>query len=124
MAAVNGVLAQIIMASRMLYGLAGEGWLPALLGRVSPRTRTPLPATLLVAGLVLALALAFPVAGLAGVTSALILVVFAGVNLALWRLKGAEARPGFGWLPRWVPVLALAAALALVAVGALAPGRG
>ena len=36
---------QMIMASRVLYGLADQGSLPAALARVSPRTRTPLLAT-------------------------------------------------------------------------------
>jgi amino acid transporter len=116
-AAVNGVLAQVIMASRMVYGLAAEGWLPATLARVHPRTRTPLPATAAVTAMVLALALAFPVAGLAGATSALILAVFAAVNLALWRLRRRGDRPGPGIAPAWVPPAALAATLLLAAGG-------
>lgn len=116
-AAINGILAQIIMASRMLYGLAGEGWLPAVLARVNARTRTPVPATVLAVAVVLILALAFPVAGLAGMTSALILVVFAGVNLALWRLRRRDPAWGVGIAPAWVPPTALAATLLLAAGG-------
>ena len=116
-AAVNGVLAQIIMASRMLYGLAGEGRIPAFFGRVHPRRRTPVPATVVVAAVVALLALAFPVKGLAGVTSALILAVFAAVNLALWRLRRRDPRPGYTLTPRWGPPLALAATLLLAAGG-------
>jgi len=116
-ATLSGVLAQLIMASRLLYGLAEEGWLPGVLARVSPRTRTPIPATLIVAGIILILALAFPVAGLAGMTSALILAVFAGVNLGLWGLRRQHPDWGVGIAPRWVPPTALLATLFLAGGG-------
>ena len=57
---LNGALIQIIMASRILYGLSTQGWLPAGLGKVNRRTRTPLRATVLVTAAILALALWFP----------------------------------------------------------------
>jgi len=116
-AAVNGVLAQIIMASRMLYGLAGEGWLPGALARVHPRTRTPVVATGTVTAVIVALAVTFPLAGLAGMTSALILGVFAAVNIALWRIRRREPRPAYTLSPGWVPPLALAATLLLAGGG-------
>ena len=40
-ATLNGVIIQVIMAARILYGLARQGSLPAALARVHPRTRTP-----------------------------------------------------------------------------------
>lgn len=56
---------------------------------------------------VLVLALYFPLTTLAKTTSAIILLVFAAVNLALWRIKrddpdpyGAEPR-----FPRWLPLV-------------------
>jgi amino acid transporter len=70
-----------------------------------------------VAVVVALLALAFPVKGLAGMTSALILAVFAAVNLALWRLRRRDPRPGYTLTPRWGPPLALAATLLLAAGG-------
>jgi amino acid transporter len=116
-AAINGILAQVIMASRMLYGLADEGWLPAVLARVHRRRRTPLPATALATLAVLMLALAFPLAGLAGATSALILAVFAAVNVALWRLRGSDGATGPRIAPSWGPPAALAATVALALGG-------
>ena len=120
-ATLNGILGQIIMASRMLYGLAEEGWLPAWLGRVHPRRRTPLPATALATAAVAVLGVAFPVAGLAGATSALILAVFAGISLSLWRLRRREAGPGMRLAPAvapwWAPAAALAATVALALGG-------
>jgi APA family basic amino acid/polyamine antiporter len=104
-AIVNGALIQIVMAARVLYGLSVMAQLPAVLGRVSAHTRTPLVATALVTGLVLALALTGRLASLAEMTSLTMLLVFALVNLALWRIKRREPRPqGVGVLPLWIPV--------------------
>jgi amino acid transporter len=94
------------MASRILYGLAAQGLLPAWLARVNARTRTPVAATAVSGGIVLALALPLGIAVLAQATSAITLTVFACVNLALWRLKGREPGPSEGWtVPRWVPAI-------------------
>jgi amino acid transporter len=103
---INGALVQIIMAARVSHGMAHQGDAPAWLGRVHERTRTPLLSTAAAAVVVLGLALFFPLAGLARATSAIILVVFALVNLSLWRLKGREDRPQEAALalPRWVPL--------------------
>ena len=117
-ATVNGILIQIIMASRVIYGLADQGSLPGILGRVSPLTRTPLVATAAVVAIVLALALLVPIAELAETTSRVVLTVFAMVNLALLRLKwtaAASDREVFT-VPAWIPVAGLlASALLLLA---------
>jgi len=100
---LNGALIQVIMASRVLYGMSRQGWLPALLGRVHPRTHTPLVATALVSGAILAMALWLPLLSLARLTSLITLTVFTLVNLALWRVKARQpAAEGFR-VPRWVP---------------------
>jgi len=104
-AILNGALIQVVMASRVLYGLASRGQIPAVLARVHPRTRTPLPATALAAALVLALALYGHLAGLAATTSVIMLTIFVGVNLSLWRIKGRGdgGAPAFA-VPRWMPL--------------------
>jgi len=56
-AVINGALIQIIMASRLLYGMANKGWLPAWLANISPRTRTPVNATVIVVLIILLMAL-------------------------------------------------------------------
>lgn len=114
-AIVNGVLVQLIMASRVVYGLASRGHLPAQLQYVHPRTRTPLPATLLVALLIVVCALLGSLAGLAEFTSVVMLVVFALANLSLWRLKGSEARPVGDRIPRLVPFVGFVVCAAVVA---------
>ncbi len=86
-ATVNGVLIQMIMASRVLYGLADRGQLPAVLATVSQRTQTPVVATLAVVGVIILLTLALPIDALAERTSQIVLFVFVLVNAALVRLK-------------------------------------
>lgn len=115
-AMLNGALIQVIMASRVLYGLASEGSLPGWLAAVAPRTRTPLRATVSVTGVVLALALGFRLAPLAEATSLTTLVVFTAVNAAAFRIKRREPKaPGALGLPAFLP--ATAVALNLLALG-------
>lgn len=114
-AVINGALIQIIMASRVLYGMSANGWLPAIFARVDPRTRTPAVATVLVTVMVMALALWFPLVKLAGATSLLILVVFSLVNLALVRIKAQTPRvAGVQSIPIWIPVAGFVASLGLL----------
>jgi amino acid transporter len=103
-AIVNGALIQIVMGSRVLYGMSREGWIPGWLGRVHARTRTPHFATALVAAAILVLALWFPLEALARFTSFVILMVFALINLALTRIKRRDPHPpGVRLYPAWIP---------------------
>ncbi|MDX2155639.1 MAG: APC family permease [Hyphomicrobiaceae bacterium] len=86
-ATINGVIVQIVMATRVIYGLSRQGSLPSRLGTVSPTTQTPLAATVLVVGVVLVLALAVPIDRLADMTSRAMLVIFGLVNASLLALK-------------------------------------
>ena len=102
---LNGALIQIIMASRVLYGMSRQGWLPPRLGQVNARTRTPLLATGLVTGLVLLFALWLPLLSLAKLTSYIILIVFSLINLSLWQIKIRAPQPeDIRTIPLWVPV--------------------
>jgi APA family basic amino acid/polyamine antiporter len=116
LATVNGVVFYIVMSSRVLYGLASRGLLPGRLAAVSPATRTPVLATAIVVGIVLVLAVAFPIEGLAEMTSRLTLIVFAFVNAALIAIKrrGIPAPPEIYVAPRWVPVAGLVTSLGLL----------
>jgi amino acid transporter len=104
-AVINGALIQIIMASRMLYGMASQGWLPEVLATVHPLTRTPLFATALIGIVTLVMALWLPLVTLAKLASFIILIVVSMVNLSLLRVKRGDPRPaGIMVFPRWVPV--------------------
>ena len=93
-AIINGALIQIIMVSRVLYGMAKRNIAPSLLGSVNPKTRTPITATLITGTLVVIFALWLPITTLAKTTSSLILVVFTLVNLSLLVLNCREKNWG------------------------------
>jgi basic amino acid/polyamine antiporter, APA family len=118
-ATLNGVVVQIIMTSRVLYGLANRNYLPHMLAKVNPVTRTPLIATGIAVGIVLLLALAFPIGELAEWTSRLTLGVFVVVCAALVRIKRRGSRPPSGTLivPMWVPIVGAALCLGLLLLG-------
>jgi amino acid transporter len=105
-ATLNGIVVNMIMASRVVYGLARQGHLPAVLARISPGTQTPVVATALCVAIVLAFALALPIADLADLSAYLTLVMFAIVNISLIRIKQSETAPPQGLFicPLWVPV--------------------
>ncbi|MFY0691671.1 MAG: amino acid permease [Paracoccaceae bacterium] len=106
MATMNGVVIILIMAARVAYGMSKEARLPAWIGAVSPLTRTPLRATVLVTAAVLFMALYMPLDVLAETTSEVILAVFFMVNLALLRLKiiGTPVPEGGFSVPWVVPL--------------------
>ncbi len=109
-AVVNGVLIQIIMASRILYGMAAQGWGPGLFARVSPRTQTPVVSTLLVISLVMLFAFWLPLVMLAKIASFIVLVNFCLINLALWRIKGRTPEPE-RVIPFYIPVIGFMASV-------------
>ena len=116
-AIANGVLIELLVLARLLFGMARRGWLPASLAIVSPRQQTPLRATMVGGAIVLALTALLDVSALARLTSGVTLLVFALVNAALWRLhRTAPDYAGIIRVPRWVPPVAMAANLLLAAM--------
>lgn len=114
-AVINGALIQLIMASRMIYGMAQTGAAPVWFAKVQRRTHTPLRATVLIALLVLGFALWLPLLTLAKLTSLITLLIFIAMNAALWQLKRREPQPpGVKTYPLWVPVVGLLLILALL----------
>jgi len=119
-AMINGILVQIVMASRVLYGMANEGLAPKWLSIVDPLRQTPARATLLVASVILVLALAFPLVRLAATTSLVTLGVFALVNLSLF-LLGRRDGTGVLYHRRW---WGLAGAVLCMSIAAFQLGAG
>ena len=117
-ATLNGVVIQIIMASRVVYGLGKQGSFPAAFASIHPRTQTPVIATGTVVLVVLVLAMAFPVDRLAEWTARIVLVIFSLVNGSLILLKARKipAPDGAFTAPFWVPVGGLLTCLALLAI--------
>ncbi|HEY5665515.1 MAG TPA: amino acid permease [Gammaproteobacteria bacterium] len=103
-AVVNGALIQIIMASRVLYGLASDGLAPAAFARIHARTQTPVRGTLAVAGMMLVLSLFLSLGGLARITSFIALGIFTVVNVSLWRLKRNSTADAEFEVPAAVPI--------------------
>jgi amino acid transporter len=105
-ATINGVIVQIIMGSRILYGLARQGWISTKLATVHPRYKTPVPATLVVVGIMIAGTLLLPLVSLAQLTSLLVLSIFTLVNIALIVIKRRkEPHKGYITVPMPVPYI-------------------
>ena len=107
------------MASRVLYGLARQGGAPSYLSSVNSTTKTPVIATVLVTLTVAVLALLFPLASLAKMTSIIVLAVFVLVNVSLIKIKiDDDKSPESFAVPLLVPFAGalLSAALLLMAI--------
>ena len=123
-ATMNGVVIMLIMAARVAYGMAKEGRLPAWIGAVSPRTKTPLRATILVAAAVLVLAIFTPLDTLAETSSEVLLLVFVMINLALvwFKIKGVPAPAGTFTVHIAFPILGAVFCVALLLGASLVGG--
>ncbi|MEA2047763.1 MAG: amino acid permease [Campylobacterota bacterium] len=107
-AVINGALIQIIMVSRIFYGMSNQGWLPQFLGLVNSKTNTPINATLLAGIMVFILALSFPILTLAQSTSFLIFIIFTMINVALIRIKNKSPHPkDIKIYPIFIPIIAI-----------------
>jgi APA family basic amino acid/polyamine antiporter len=110
-----------LSGSRLLYALAEQGDLPAVLGRVHRVYRTPWVAVILTSAVALALALTGSFALLAAGSAIARLVVYAGTCAAVLALRGARpeagVRPATFRVPGGptIPVLGLLASLSLIA---------
>jgi amino acid transporter len=120
-ATANGILVELLMVSRLLFGMAERGWAPRYFLSVSPRSRIPLRATWLAAFVALALAVSAPIEPLAEATSSVLLALFGTVNLALWRLHRTTGHIYVGFrAPRWAPPLGCILSFAMVPAQLLA----
>ncbi len=114
-AVANGVLIEIVMLARLFYGMAHNRQLPGFLGKINPRTQTPVTATLVAGGIVLATALLVPFEQLLALTNAVTLAVFVLVDVALWRIQRSPTAPSQRvMVPRWLPPVAAALSLVLM----------
>jgi basic amino acid/polyamine antiporter, APA family len=131
-AVANTALINMLMASRLIYGMAKQHVLPPVLGTVHPSRRTPWVAILFTTSIAFGLILyvtAFAnekaISVLGGTTSLLLLAVFAVVNVAVLVLRkdvqasqgersdGEGGRAHFK-TPTWLPVVGFVTSLYLV----------
>ncbi|RZI87045.1 MAG: amino acid permease, partial [Microbacterium sp.] len=120
-AVANTALINMLMASRLVYGMAHQGVLPRGLGKVLPRTRAPWAAIVFTTALALVLIVVVRtqsentvVSALSGTTALLLLAVFSVVNISLLVLRREPAVEGGFRAPTFVPVVGAIACLYLL----------
>lgn len=118
-AVANTALINMLMASRLVYGMSRQGVLPGTLGRVLPQRRSPWTAILFTTSLALVLVVVVSrlaessVTALAGTTGLLLLVVFGVVNVAALVLRRDPGEQGAFRAPTWAPAVGAVACLFL-----------
>ncbi|OAH10576.1 APC family permease [Streptomyces jeddahensis] len=109
----NSALINIMMASRLCYGMANERILPRGMGRVLPRRRTPVVGIVFVALLAIGLVSTGEIEGLGDTTAFLLLCVFAVVNVAVLVLRRDHVEHKHFRTPTVLPVLGALTAIIL-----------
>lgn len=112
-AVTNSALINIMMASRLCYGMANERILPRAMGRVLARRRTPVVGIVFVSLLAIGLVSTGEIEGLGDTTAFLLLCVFAVVNVAVLVLRRDPVEHRHFRTPTALPVLGAITALIL-----------
>ncbi|PRH76242.1 amino acid permease [Streptomyces solincola] len=112
-AVTNSALINIMMASRLCYGMANERILPRAMGKVLPRRRTPVVGIVFVSLLAIGLVSTGEIEGLGDTTSFLLLCVFAVVNVTVLVLRKDRVDHHHFRTPTILPVLGAISALIL-----------
>jgi len=108
----NTMLINLLMASRLLYGMANQGVLPAPFGLVSPSRRTPWFAILFTTALsILLIVTTDDLSGLSDTTVLLLTSVFFLVNIAVLVLRRDRVAHRHFVAPAFLPVVGAIVAL-------------
>ncbi len=110
----NGALINMIMASRLLYGMAKEDVVPAPLGIVGSARRTPWVAILFTTAIAAVLIITGDLSKLADTTVALLVCVFAVVNISVLVLRRDPVDHEHFRIPSIFPVLGVGVSIALL----------
>lgn len=113
-AVANGALLTMIMASRLAFGMAEQGLLPAPLGRVLPRRRTPWVAIASTTVVAMLLTLVGDLATLAETVVLLLLLVFISANVSVLVLRRDRVQHEHFRVWTFVPVLGVISCLVLL----------
>ena len=109
----NTSLINLMMASRLLYGMSRERVLPSVFGTIHPWRRTPWVALVCTAAVALVLSSWSGVRTLGGTTALLLLCVFALVNLAVLVLRRRPVAHAHYRAPTMLPILGMVSCLYL-----------
>ena len=113
-AVANGALLTAIMSSRLTYGMATEGLLPAGLGRVLPKRRTPWVAIVVTTLVSMALVVSGDLGTLAATVVLLLLFVFVSTNVAVLVLRRDRVEHRHFRAPTVLPVLGILSCIVLL----------
>ena len=113
-ALANGALINMVMASRLLYGMSNERILPAVFGRVHGGRRTPYVSIIATTLLAAALILSGDLDDLASMTVFLLLGVFIMVNVSVLVLRRDAVGHRHFRAPTAIPVVGAIVSLALM----------
>jgi APA family basic amino acid/polyamine antiporter len=113
-AVANGALLTMIMTSRVTYGMAEQGLLPSVLGRVLPNRKTPWVAIIATTVLALLLTLVGDLTTLASAVVLLLLFVFISTNIAVLVLRRDKVEHKHFRVWTFVPVLGVASCILLL----------
>ncbi|NRG40816.1 APC family permease [Rathayibacter sp. VKM Ac-2835] len=113
-AVANGALLTMIMASRVTYGMAKEGLLPGVLGRVLPKRRTPWVAIAVTTVAAALLTLVGDLATLAETVVLLLLLVFISTNVSVLVLRRDRVEHEHFRVWTAIPVLGVASCVLLL----------
>jgi amino acid transporter len=114
MAVANGALINMIMASRIVYGMAKEGIVAGGFARVLPGRRTPVAGILFTTAIAVVLVSTGDVGTLADTTVLLLLFVFTIVNVAVLVLRREDVDHEHFEAPSVLPVLGAVVSVALI----------
>ncbi|MBB4690882.1 APC family permease [Paractinoplanes abujensis] len=104
-AVANSALINMLMASRLLYGMSNERVLPRVLGKVHPTRRTPWVGIVFTTVIAFGLIWFADLTALGGTTSLLLLCVFTVVNVAVLVLRRDRVEHKHFKAPTAIPVI-------------------
>lgn len=119
MAVANSALINMIMASRIVYGMAEQGIVSRLFSKVLPERRTPFAAIAFTTVIAIVLISTGDLSSLADTTVLLLLFVFTIVNVAVLVLRREPVEHDHFHAPPVFPVLGAIVSIALIVDTAL-----
>lgn len=113
-ALANGALINMIMASRLVYGMSDQGIVPSWFGRVLSGRRTPWTAIIFTTALAMILVSTGDLSSLADTTVLLLLIVFTMVNIAVLVLRRDQVEHSHFRAPTPAPILGAIVSIVLI----------